>query len=217
MQRKEISAGAKLCYGRLARFAGKDGSCYPKRETLANAIGVSQRQVDRYINELKKYNLIGVGQTGKKRPNEYFFYESEWMIGKYKGSTHMSTQNNSESTDMSTSESTDMSTSESTDMSTPYIRESFEDSHNKESRGKQVYPPPTFDQVKDYFTSKGYGLEVAKKFYEYYNEPMIDRNGRVWKDANGKTVRSWKQKALSVWMKDKPQTTKGDTWNTQLK
>ena len=76
---------------------------------------------------------------------------------------------------------------------------------NKTEGGKQVSPPPTFDQVKDYFTSKGYGLEDAKKFFEYYNEPMIDRNGRVWKDANGKTVRSWKQKALSVWMKDKPQ------------
>jgi hypothetical protein len=31
---------------------------------------------------------------------------------------------------------------------------------------------------------------------------MKDRNGRVWKDQNGKTVKSWKQKALAVWMKD---------------
>jgi hypothetical protein len=73
----------------------------------------------------------------------------------------------------------------------------------KESKeGKQVASVPPLSDVQDYFTEKGYGLELANKFYQYYNEPMKDRNGRVWKDQNGKTVKSWKQKALAVWMKD---------------
>jgi hypothetical protein len=42
-----ISAGAKLTYGRLLRYAGQDGKCYPAVETLAAEIGVSDRQVQR--------------------------------------------------------------------------------------------------------------------------------------------------------------------------
>jgi hypothetical protein len=36
-----ISAGAKLTYGRLARYAGQDGNCYPAVPTLASEIGMS--------------------------------------------------------------------------------------------------------------------------------------------------------------------------------
>jgi hypothetical protein len=39
-----ISAGTKLTYGRLARYAGQDGKCYPAVPTLASEIGVSERQ-----------------------------------------------------------------------------------------------------------------------------------------------------------------------------
>jgi hypothetical protein len=68
--------------------------------------------------------------------------------------------------------------------------------------GKQVADVPSLSEVKEYFNSKGYDSELATKFYSYYDEPMRDRNGRVWKDQNGKTVKSWKQKAVAVWMKD---------------
>lgn len=61
---------------------------------------------------------------------------------------------------------------------------------------------PTLDEVQDYFKEKGFGIELANRFYQYYNEPMVDNNGRVWKDQSGKAVKSWKQKALAVWMKE---------------
>ena len=85
----------------------------------------------------------------------------------------------------------------------------------EEKGGKQVAVVPTFDQVKEYFSEKGYALDIAEKFYEYYNLPMKERNGRVWKDGNGKTVKNWKQKALSVWMREKPQkpTISGGTYD----
>lgn len=75
-------------------------------------------------------------------------------------------------------------------------------SREEKNRPEENSKVPTLSEVTAYFQSKGYGEEIAKKFYTYYNEPMVDRNGRVWKDQNGKTVKSWKQKALSVWMKD---------------
>lgn len=72
---------------------------------------------------------------------------------------------------------------------------------------------PDLQNVKDYFSGKGYDSNLATKFYNYYNEPMEDRGGRVWKDQNGKTVKSWKQKALAVWMKD---DNKGKEFNPEI-
>ena len=53
-----ISAGAKLTYGRLARYAGQDGNCYPAVPTLASEIGMSARQTQNYLAELERSNLI---------------------------------------------------------------------------------------------------------------------------------------------------------------
>jgi hypothetical protein len=65
-----ISAGAKLAWGRLARYAGADGRCYPTMKTLAEEIGVGERQAQKYVAELERKKLIrrvsrfrGRGQT----------------------------------------------------------------------------------------------------------------------------------------------------------
>lgn len=86
---------------------------------------------------------------------------------------------------------------------------SMNSEHTKETITKETIQKkadksaiPSLSDVISYFEKKGYDSELATKFYEYYNEPMEDKGGRVWKDQNGKTVKSWKQKALAVWMKD---------------
>ena len=53
-----ISAGAKLTYGRLARYAGQDGNCYPAVPILAAEIGMSTRQTQNYLAELERHKLI---------------------------------------------------------------------------------------------------------------------------------------------------------------
>lgn len=53
-----ISAGAKLAWGRLARYAGEDGCCYPTVKTLGAEIGVGERQAQKYIAELERTALI---------------------------------------------------------------------------------------------------------------------------------------------------------------
>ena len=66
-----ISAGAKLAYGRLARYAGQDGKCYPAVHTLASEIGVSERQTQNYLTELEAQKLIRAGTPlCRARPNE---------------------------------------------------------------------------------------------------------------------------------------------------
>lgn len=79
LARDEVSAGAKLCYARLAQFAGKDGECYPSQITLATEIGAGERQIRRYINELEEQRLIDSVQVGLNQTNRYRFLWHPWM------------------------------------------------------------------------------------------------------------------------------------------
>jgi Helix-turn-helix domain len=53
-----ISAGAKLAWGRLARYAGENGRCYPTVKSLAAEIGLGERQGQKYLTELERARLI---------------------------------------------------------------------------------------------------------------------------------------------------------------
>jgi DNA-binding Lrp family transcriptional regulator len=79
LRRNEISPGGKLCYARLAQFAGKDGECFPSQATLAAEIGAGERQVRRYISELEKQGLIDTIQVGLNHQNRYRFLWHRWM------------------------------------------------------------------------------------------------------------------------------------------
>jgi len=63
-----VSPGAKLCYARLAQYAGKNGAAFPSQEELARELGVSERQVIRYLAELENKNLLRIHHpTGQDR------------------------------------------------------------------------------------------------------------------------------------------------------
>lgn len=61
-------------------------------------------------------------------------------------------------------------------------------------KSKKKFIPPTENEVIDYFVEKGYTVESAKRSFNYYD--VAD-----WKDSNGKPVKNWKQKMISVWFK----------------
>jgi GntR family transcriptional regulator len=63
----EISASAKLLYGRLARYAGRDGRCFPSVETLAVELGMTARQVQRLLWQLCNANFLR--KDAQYRPN----------------------------------------------------------------------------------------------------------------------------------------------------
>jgi hypothetical protein len=69
----DISPGAKLCWGVLARFAGKDGRCFPTMQTIGRQIGVSERQAKSYIAELTRERYIVRTRGGSRRSNQYSF------------------------------------------------------------------------------------------------------------------------------------------------
>lgn len=70
-----------------------------------------------------------------------------------------------------------------------------EEKRSKVNKSKEKIVPPTIEEVKEYFTEKGYSLDVAQKAFDYYASAG-------WKDSNGKEVKSWKQKMISIWFKD---------------
>jgi hypothetical protein len=69
----QLSQGAKLAYGRLMRYAGKDGDCFPSEATLGTALGVSEKQARNYIRALTLERLIAKRQRGLRQTNVYKF------------------------------------------------------------------------------------------------------------------------------------------------
>lgn len=65
---------------------------------------------------------------------------------------------------------------------------------------KAIFIAPALSEVENYFTEKGYTIEVARKAFEYYSTAD-------WRDSTGKPVKNWKQKMLSVWFKDENKQT----------
>jgi hypothetical protein len=57
---KGLSPGAKLAYGRLARFAGEDGECWPAVETVGREVGVGKTQARTYLHELRDKHFIAI-------------------------------------------------------------------------------------------------------------------------------------------------------------
>jgi len=71
-----LPPGAKLIYGRLLRYAGKNTECYPRVDTLGEEVGLGERQAQKHLRKLevqgfirteKRYNAKG--QTS----NSYWF------------------------------------------------------------------------------------------------------------------------------------------------
>ncbi len=53
-----ISPRSQICYGRLMRYSGNNGKCFPAVETLAAEIGVGKRQAQKCLTDLQRARLI---------------------------------------------------------------------------------------------------------------------------------------------------------------
>lgn len=65
----------------------------------------------------------------------------------------------------------------------------------RKEKVKKEFIAPTLEDAIAFFASKGYSKEGATKFHEYYTVAN-------WKDAKGKQVLNWKQKAIGNWFRD---------------
>jgi len=124
---KQLSYGAKVAYGRLARYAGKDGMAFPRRDTLAEEIGCSTGRLDELIKELKKFPLIETEQRGLKKSNLYFFLWNKEVFNESVADADTGLRNTA------SQESSDTSSQDSDNTNTPSIKES----QNKKIKNKR--------------------------------------------------------------------------------
>lgn len=66
-----ISAGAKLVYVMLLKYAWEKDNCFPGQKQLAEDLGNSERYVHGCIKELETARLISVKRRGQGRSNLY--------------------------------------------------------------------------------------------------------------------------------------------------
>lgn len=58
LKRKDLTLSAKICFGRLAQYAGDDGYCYPSLKQLSEELAVSETTVENAIKDLISAGLI---------------------------------------------------------------------------------------------------------------------------------------------------------------
>jgi len=171
--RTEISPGAKLIYARLARFAGKNGKCNPKLETLAESLGTNKRQIIRFLDELKDSKLIERKRNGLNRSNDYYFLETEWMDFSLEQSDKLSLQ-----------EGTNLSLQEGDDLSLPsnrykenQLRESIKESTPLAPQGdgdcKNQQSPVVDPSSWHYSCSQWYCELYRARFLSYYHDRKL--------------------------------------------
>lgn len=71
---RDVPNGSKIVYGRLARYAGESGEAFPSVRTMADEIGMSERQCWRYLAKLVQAGFLKVEQ----RPGDTSVYQFLW-------------------------------------------------------------------------------------------------------------------------------------------
>ena len=174
-RRREISQGAKLLYGRLIRFAGKNGKCNPRSDILSNELGVSRRQIVEYLKELKEHELIEAERKGRGRSNDYFFLFHLWIVDSndVKNTSH---QNDYNVKNTSQPDEKISSHPEVKNTSHPlYIRESIEESQGNSARERikkileGITPPPALKELLEVDGLRAAYLDYRCYLKEKYN------------------------------------------------
>lgn len=75
---KDMPAGAKLVYGRLCRYAGKDGACWPAVSSLAEEVGLGVRQTQKHLRSLEKRKFIRTEKRFQKEKQTSNSYDFLW-------------------------------------------------------------------------------------------------------------------------------------------
>lgn len=74
----EICAGTKLCYAQLISH-GRSGQCFPRLQILANELGVTRKQAQRYIKNLADLKLIEL-KLNPGHSSNYYILVHKWML-----------------------------------------------------------------------------------------------------------------------------------------
>lgn len=76
---KLLSTSAKMLYGRLSQWCNETGEAFRSAPQLAQELGISIRQIERHIKELKDIGLIKTFQKQAGGQNHFSFSYHPWM------------------------------------------------------------------------------------------------------------------------------------------
>ena len=71
MKDKALSTGARLAYAFLLMYGWQEGSSFAGQEKMAEDMGISRAQVQRYLYELRDAGYIRVERQDKRFNNTY--------------------------------------------------------------------------------------------------------------------------------------------------
>ncbi len=71
LEHEKISPGAKLTYSMLLKYAWQNNYCFPGQVRLAKEMGVVERSVRSYLQELQRHNFLKITRRGLGKTNIY--------------------------------------------------------------------------------------------------------------------------------------------------
>jgi hypothetical protein len=77
MRDKSLSIGARLTYAFLLMYAWQEGSCFTSQARMGKTIGVSSRQLQRYLYELQEMDYIRIERRDKRFNNTYIILDKK--------------------------------------------------------------------------------------------------------------------------------------------
>jgi len=80
LRNNQISLGARMCYSMLLSYAWQEDFCFPAQVRLAEDLGIGERTVRQYLNELRDTGLISWKQRGLNKPNIYHILKLPALI-----------------------------------------------------------------------------------------------------------------------------------------
>ena len=77
MRDKTLSIGARLAYAFLLMYAWQEGSCFTGQRHMAGEMGISERQLQRYLYELRDHQFIKIERRDKRQNNTYIILDKK--------------------------------------------------------------------------------------------------------------------------------------------
>ena len=70
-----LSVGARLAYAVLLMYAWQEGATFAGQEKMARDMGISERHLRRYLNELEELEYVRIKRQGLNKPNLYYILD----------------------------------------------------------------------------------------------------------------------------------------------
>ena len=74
LENNKLSAGAKLTYAMLLKYAWQNDYCFPGQERLAKDMGAGKRSVVRFMAELEEHGFVTIKRRGQGKTNVYIVH-----------------------------------------------------------------------------------------------------------------------------------------------